>query len=73
MCISKFTDVDEVVARANDTPYGLGAGIYTNDMKEAFKVTSALEAGSVYVNCFEAVMIPTPFGGFKQSGVGRDL
>lgn len=64
MCISKFTDIDEVVKRANATPYGLGAGICTNNIKEALKVTSALEAGSVYVNCFEAVMIPTPFGGW---------
>ncbi len=73
MCISKFTDVDDVIRRANDTHYGLGAGVYTNDIQEALRFSSELQAGSVYVNCFEAVMIPTPFGGCKQSGVGRDL
>jgi len=52
-----------VIRRANDTHFGLGAGVYTNDMQEALRFSSELEAGSVYINCFEAVMIPTPFGG----------
>ncbi len=62
-----------MIRRANDTHFGLGAGVYTNDMQEALRFSSELEAGSVYINCFEAVMIPTPFGGCKQSGLGRDL
>lgn len=73
LCILKFNDLNDTIRRANNTIYGLGAGVFTNDMKEAIKVSDKLEAGSVYVNCFEAVMIPTPFGGMKQSGVGRDL
>ena len=73
MCISKFTDVNDVIRRANDTIYGLGAGVYTNDMSQAMKFVNAMKAGCVYVNCFEAVMIQTPFGGMKQSGLGRDL
>ena len=73
MCVFKFNSVDEVIRRANATKYGLGAGVFTNDINEAIKMSNALEAGSVYVNCFEAVFNGTPFGGYKQSGVGRDL
>lgn len=73
LCITKFNDVKDVIRRANDTIYGLGAGVYTNDFNQAMKFTNSLKAGCLYVNCFEAVMIPTPFGGMKQSGVGRDL
>jgi acyl-CoA reductase-like NAD-dependent aldehyde dehydrogenase len=69
--ILKFNDLDEVVKRANDTNYGLAAGVVTRDI-EAFKLTNALQAGTIFVNCYYAVQANTPFGGFKDSGIGRE-
>lgn len=73
MCITSFKDVNEVIKRANKTKYGLAAGVYSNDVNTVLKVTNALKAGSVWVNCFEIVCPQAPFGGFKQSGFGREL
>ncbi len=73
LSVLKYEEVDEVIERANNNKYGLGAGVFTNDLKLAFKFSNALQAGSVFVNCFEVVFISAPFGGFKQSGIGRDL
>jgi acyl-CoA reductase-like NAD-dependent aldehyde dehydrogenase len=55
------------------TTYGLAAGIYCNDINKVLPLAHALEAGSVWVNCYEAVLNQAPFGGFKQSGIGREL
>uniref|UniRef100_A0A0B7AF49 Omega-crystallin n=1 Tax=Arion vulgaris TaxID=1028688 RepID=A0A0B7AF49_9EUPU len=71
--IIKFSNVDEVIDRANRTRYGLAAGVITNDINKAFRISQALQAGSVWVNCYDIVTCQTPFGGFKQSGHGREL
>ena len=65
-------DFDEALKVGNDTIYGLAAAVWTKDINKAFKAASALRAGVVWVNCYEAGDITTPFGGFKQSGFGRD-
>jgi gamma-glutamyl-gamma-aminobutyraldehyde dehydrogenase/4-guanidinobutyraldehyde dehydrogenase/NAD-dependent aldehyde dehydrogenase len=67
-----FKDADEAVKIGNDTIYGLAAAIWTKDITKAFKVSQALRAGVVWVNCFDNGHISSPFGGFKQSGFGRD-
>jgi gamma-glutamyl-gamma-aminobutyraldehyde dehydrogenase/4-guanidinobutyraldehyde dehydrogenase/NAD-dependent aldehyde dehydrogenase len=65
-------DADEAIAVANDTVYGLAAAVWTRDVNQVFKVSQALRAGVVWVNCFDHGDISSPFGGFKQSGFGRD-
>ncbi len=67
-----FKDMDDAVRIGNDTVYGLAAGVWTSDLSKAHKMARALRAGTVWVNCFDAADITTPFGGFKQSGFGRD-
>ncbi|MGD0605330.1 MAG: aldehyde dehydrogenase family protein [Streptosporangiaceae bacterium] len=68
-----FTDLDEVAAVANDTPYGLGAGIWTKDISKAHALAKKLRAGSVYINCYNVFDAALPFGGYKQSGWGREM
>jgi acyl-CoA reductase-like NAD-dependent aldehyde dehydrogenase len=70
--ILKFNDLDEVIARANATNYGLAAGVVSRDIEKALKVVNALKAGTVYVNCYFASQANTPFGGYKDSGLGRE-
>jgi len=72
-CIHKFTTLDEVIERANDTSYGLAAGVITKDINTAIVFAQAVQAGSVWVNCYDHVTPQTPFGGFKKSGIGREL
>jgi 4-guanidinobutyraldehyde dehydrogenase / NAD-dependent aldehyde dehydrogenase len=67
-----FRNVDEALEIANNVIYGLAAGIWTRDIQTAHRVARALRAGTVYVNCYDADDITVPFGGFKQSGNGRD-
>jgi gamma-glutamyl-gamma-aminobutyraldehyde dehydrogenase/4-guanidinobutyraldehyde dehydrogenase/NAD-dependent aldehyde dehydrogenase len=67
-----FKSPEEAVKIGNDTIYGLAAAIWTKDITKAFKVSDALRAGVVWVNCFDNGHISSPFGGFKQSGFGRD-
>lgn len=71
--ILKFKDVDEVIKRANDTAYGLGGGVFSKDIDNALYISSRLEAGQVYVNTYLDLSVQTPFGGFKQSGIGREF
>ena len=73
MSILKFKTIDEVIERANNTKYGLASGIVTKDLEKAMQVISLLKAGSVYINCYGVVTPNTPFGGYKQSGIGREL
>lgn len=73
MTALKYSDVEEVVRRANNSPFGLAAGVWTNDLTKALKVVHNLKAGTVWVNCWNAFHSNAPFGGFKQSGIGRDL
>jgi 4-guanidinobutyraldehyde dehydrogenase/NAD-dependent aldehyde dehydrogenase len=67
-----FKDVEEAIRIANDVSYGLTAAVWSRDIKTAHRVAKALRAGTVYVNCYDADDITVPFGGFKQSGNGRD-
>ncbi|CAF2110251.1 BnaCnng12150D [Brassica napus] len=70
--ILKFSDVDEVIKRANDTRYGLAAGVFTKSLDTANRVSRALKAGTVWVNCFDVFDAAIPFGGYKMSGNGRE-
>uniref|UniRef100_A0A2K5KYZ2 aldehyde dehydrogenase (NAD(+)) n=2 Tax=Cercopithecinae TaxID=9528 RepID=A0A2K5KYZ2_CERAT len=71
--IMKFKSLDDVIKRANNTFYGLSAGVFTNDIDKAVTISSALQAGTVWVNCYGVVSAQCPFGGFKMSGNGREL
>ncbi|XP_044515432.1 aldehyde dehydrogenase, cytosolic 2-like isoform X3 [Gracilinanus agilis] len=71
--IMKFKTIDEVIKRANNTHYGLAAGIFTKDLDKALTISSALQAGTVWVNCYGSFSPQTPFGGFKMSGNGREM
>eukprot|EP00095_Tigriopus_kingsejongensis_P005302 maker-scaffold337_size202799-snap-gene-0.23 protein:Tk05302 transcript:maker-scaffold337_size202799-snap-gene-0.23-mRNA-1 annotation:"retinal dehydrogenase 1" len=71
--ILKFETMDEVIERANATQYGLAAGVITRDINQAMTFAQAAQAGSVWINCYDVVLAQTPFGGFKQSGQGREL
>jgi aldehyde dehydrogenase (NAD+) len=72
LCVIPFADEEEAVRMANDTDYGLVAGIWTRDLSRAHRVASRLEAGQIFVNEYFAGVVETPFGGFKQSGIGRE-
>ncbi|XP_063435466.1 retinal dehydrogenase 2-like [Mytilus trossulus] len=71
--IFKFKDMDEVLERANNTCYGLGAAVFTNDINKAMMFSQGVQAGSVWINCYNVVSAQAPFGGFKMSGLGREL
>jgi aldehyde dehydrogenase (NAD+) len=73
MSIMKFHDVDEVVARANNTTYGLAAAVWTRNIENALSIANNVRAGTVWVNCFNVFDAAAPFGGFKQSGIGREM
>lgn len=72
LSVMTFRDASEAVRIGNDTIYGLAAAVWTRDINKAHKMARALRAGSVWVNCFDGGDITTPFGGYKQSGFGRD-
>jgi aldehyde dehydrogenase (NAD+) len=67
-----FHDMDELVQRANSTMFGLGSGVWTRDVSKAHRLASAIRAGSVWVNCYQAMDPAVPFGGYKMSGYGRE-
>jgi phenylacetaldehyde dehydrogenase len=69
----EWDDVDDLVAKANDTPYGLSAGVWTQDLKMAHRIAAAIRAGTVWVNCYNLTDPGSPFGGYKQSGWGREM
>lgn len=73
MSIFKFSTEEEAIKRANNIKYGLGAGIVTENLERAMRVMNQLESGTVYVNIYDVQDTTTPFGGVKDSGIGREL
>lgn len=72
LAVIRFKDEAEAIEIANDTPYGLAAGLWTSDMPRAIRASKRLRAGTVWVNTYRAVSYLSPFGGYKQSGIGRE-
>lgn len=68
-----FEDLEDVIRKANNSEYGLAAGLWTQDLKKAHYVSNELKAGTVWVNCYNAFDAASPFGGYKQSGIGREM
>ncbi len=73
MQVLRFKDIDEVIERANTTDYGLAAAVWTRDIKKAHAVADRVRAGTVWINCYDVFDAAAPFGGFKTSGIGREL
>jgi aldehyde dehydrogenase (NAD+) len=73
MSVIPFKSIDEVVRRANNTTYGLAAAVWTKDISKAHAIANKLRAGTVWVNCYDVFDAAAPFGGFKMSGIGREL
>lgn len=65
-------DLDEVIARANNSMYGLAAGVFTQNLDTANRLMRALRVGTVWINCFDVLDASIPFGGYKMSGIGRE-
>ncbi|WP_420959859.1 betaine-aldehyde dehydrogenase [Brucella sp. IR073] len=72
MSILDFSDEDEVIARANDTEFGLAAGVFTSDLARGHRVISQIKAGTCWINAYNLTPVEVPFGGYKQSGIGRE-
>ena len=68
-----FSSLDEIAAAANDTEYGLGAGIWTQDISKAHALAKKIRAGTIWLNCYNVFDAALPFGGYKQSGWGREM
>jgi aldehyde dehydrogenase (NAD+) len=73
LSVLKFKNVDEIVRRANDTNFGLAAAVWTRDVAKAHQFAKKVRAGTVWINCYDVFDAAAPFGGFKQSGIGREL
>jgi betaine-aldehyde dehydrogenase len=72
MSVLRFEGEDEVVTRANATPYGLAAGVFTRDLARAHRVIARIDAGVCWINNYNITPVEVPFGGFKQSGIGYE-
>ncbi len=72
LCVLPFDDEEDLIAQANDSVYGLAAGLWTRDFPRAWRVARRLDAGTVWINTYKQLSISTPFGGFKDSGIGRE-
>ncbi|PIO59114.1 betaine aldehyde dehydrogenase 1 domain protein [Teladorsagia circumcincta] len=75
MCVSRFDDddIDGVIKRANKTEFGLAAGVFSKDVSKVMRIADRLQAGTVFINTYQKTDVAAPFGGFKQSGFGKDL
>lgn len=73
VAIGTFKTIEEAIDLANDSEYGLAGGVYTSDIDTAIKVTNEVQAGTMWVNCYDVFDQSTPFGGYKKSGFGREL
>jgi len=71
--VLRYSDIDDVIARANDTDFGLGSSVWSSDVDRAFEVAAKINAGMVWVNKHFDLRLDTPFGGAKQSGIGVEL
>lgn len=72
LCVIPFDDEADLITQANDTAFGLASGVWTRDYQRAWRVARALQAGTVWINTYKQLSIATPFGGFKDSGIGRE-
>jgi len=73
VCAMKFKTEEEVIERANNSTYGLAAAVHTKDVRVATRMSHQLEAGTVWINCYNNCFDQMPFGGYKTSGIGREL
>lgn len=71
--VMKFKDEEDVVRQANDTIYGLASAIHSRDITKALRVSKRIKAGTVWINCYNRLASQVPFGGYKESGVGREV
>jgi len=71
-CVTSFKNKEDAIRIANDTLYGLGAGIWTRDQNTAYRAGRAIQAGRVWTNCYHLYPAHAAFGGYKQSGIGRE-
>lgn len=72
LCVMPFEDEHDLIAQANDTAFGLACGVWTQDFPKAWRVARAIEAGTVWINTYKTLSVSVPFGGFKESGAGRE-
>jgi betaine-aldehyde dehydrogenase len=72
LCVLPFKNEEDLVQQANDSVYGLAAGLWTSDYQRAWRVARSLDVGTVWLNTYKQLSISTPFGGFKESGIGRE-
>lgn len=73
LSVLPFNDVDEVIQRSNGTNFGLAAAVWTSDVRKAHRLANSIKAGTVWINCYDVFDAAAPFGGFKMSGIGREL
>eukprot|EP00164_Ancoracysta_twista_P008888 GFYU01012983.1.p3 GENE.GFYU01012983.1~~GFYU01012983.1.p3 ORF type:complete len:129 (+),score=55.99 GFYU01012983.1:2183-2569(+) len=72
LCVLTFKTEEEVLRRANDTEFGLSAGVFTKDIQRAHRIVTKVEAGTTWINTYNLAPVEVPFGGYKKSGIGRE-